>query len=134
MYIYKALRVSRCAIRIFMGLGAPNSRAAPGSPHSSYATSPVSLLALSLLCDLRLLNNGEVITRNSHLFYVTRHRAKIMPARMKANGNFSDASVERFCSARINRMMNPSDAVDLGRPCNSLFEFQVVYQCVFKVV
>jgi len=27
--------------------------------------------------------------------------------------------------ARINRMMSPSDAVDLGRHCNSLFEFQV---------
>jgi len=49
-------------------------------------------------------------------------------AKMRANGNFSDASVERFYySVRINRMMNPSDAVDLGLPCNSLFDFQVVY-------
>jgi len=53
---------------------------------------------------------------------------------MKANGNFSDASVERFCSVRINRMISPSDAVDLGRPCNNLFEFQVVHQHVFIVV
>jgi len=52
-----------------------------------------------------------------------------MPARMKANGNFSDASVER-----LNRMMSPSDAVDLGRPWNSLFEFQVVHRYVFTVV
>jgi len=28
-----------------------------------------------------------------------------MPARMKANGNFSDTSVEWFHSVRINRMM-----------------------------
>jgi len=40
-----------------------------------------------------------------------------MLARMNANGNFSDASVERFYSVRINRMMSPSDAVDLDRPC-----------------
>jgi len=34
---------------------------------------------------------------------------------MKANGNFSDAIVERFYSVRINRMMSPNDAVDLER-------------------
>jgi len=51
-----------------------------------------------------------------------------MPARMKANGNFSDANVERFCSVRTNRMISPSDADDLGRPGNSLFEFQVIHQ------
>jgi len=56
-----------------------------------------------------------------------------MSARMKANGNFSDASVERFYSVRINRM-SPSDADDLGRPRNSLFEFQVVHRYVFIVV
>jgi len=33
---------------------------------------------------------------------------------MKANGNFSEAIVERFYSVRINRM-SPSDAVDLDR-------------------
>jgi len=27
--------------------------------------------------------------------------------------------------ARTNRMMSPSDADDRGRPCNSLFAFQV---------
>jgi len=52
-----------------------------------------------------------------------------MPTRMKANGNFRDARVERFYSVSINRMMNLSDAADLGRPCNSLFEFQVVHRC-----
>jgi len=35
---------------------------------------------------------------------------------MKANENFSDASVQRFHSIRINSMMSPGDAVDLGRP------------------
>jgi len=35
---------------------------------------------------------------------------------MKTNGNFSDENVERCYSVRINRMMSPSDAVDLGHP------------------
>jgi len=43
-----------------------------------------------------------------------------MPARMKTNGNFNNATLERFYSVRINRT-TPSDAVDLGRLCNSLF-------------
>jgi len=53
---------------------------------------------------------------------------------MKANGNFTDASVERFYSIRINHMMSPSYPADLGSPCNSLFEFQVVHRYVFIVV
>jgi len=57
-----------------------------------------------------------------------------MPARMKANGNFCDAGVERLHSVKINRMMNPSDTVDLGYPCNSQFEFQVVHWYFFLVV
>jgi len=57
-----------------------------------------------------------------------------MPVRMKANGNFSDAGVERYYSVRINRMMSPSDAVDLSRPCNSLIEFQVAHRYVSLVV
>jgi len=52
---------------------------------------------------------------------------------MKANGNFSDARLKRFYSVRINRMC-PSDAVDLGRPCSSLFQFQVVHRYVFSGV
>jgi len=39
-----------------------------------------------------------------------------MLARMKANGNFSDESIKRFYSVRINRMMSPSDAIDLKSP------------------
>jgi len=57
---------------------------------------------------------------------------------MKANGNFSDARLEWFDSASINRVMrlkndhknniiDPCDAVDLSRPCNSLFAFQVFH-------
>jgi len=57
-----------------------------------------------------------------------------MPDRMKANGTFSDASVKRFYSVRRNGMISPSDANDLGRPCNGLFEFQVVHRYVFIVV
>jgi len=57
-----------------------------------------------------------------------------MPARMRAHGNFSGTSVERFYSVRINCMMSPSGAVNLGRLCNSLFVFQVVDRYVFTVV
>jgi len=53
---------------------------------------------------------------------------------MKANGNFNDANVEGFYSVRTHRMFNPTDANDLGRPCNSIFEFQVVHRYVFIVV
>jgi len=35
---------------------------------------------------------------------------------------------------RINRMIRLSDADDLGRRCNSLFEYQVVHRYVFIVV
>jgi len=51
-----------------------------------------------------------------------------MPARKKANGNFSDASLEGFYSVRIYRVMSPSGAVDLSRPCNRTFEFQVFHR------
>jgi len=54
--------------------------------------------------------------------------------RPKANGNFNDSSLERFYSVRISCVMSPSDAVDLGRPCNSLFESQVVHRYVLMVV
>jgi len=37
-------------------------------------------------------------------------------------------------SVRINRMIRPSDADDLGHPCNSVFEFQMVHRKVFMVV
>jgi len=43
---------------------------------------------------------------------------------MKANGNFSDASVERFYSVRINRMMSPREAADLGRPVLAYLNFR----------
>jgi len=45
-----------------------------------------------------------------------------------------EISVEWFYSVRLHRMMSPSDAVDLGRSCNSLFEFQVVHRYVFIAV
>jgi len=37
-------------------------------------------------------------------------------------------------SFKMNRMIRPSDADDLGRPGNSLFEFQVVHRYVVIVV
>jgi len=42
-----------------------------------------------------------------------------VPARMKANGNFSDTSLERLQysgSVSINRVMSQGDAVDLESP------------------
>jgi len=58
-----------------------------------------------------------------------------MPGRMKANRNFSYASLERFYAVGTNCVMSSNDAVDLGLPCcNSTFEFQVVHRCVFTVV
>jgi len=54
---------------------------------------------------------------------------------MKANRNFSYASLERFYAVGTNCVMSSNDAVDLGLPCcNSTFEFQVVHRCVFTVV
>ena len=60
-----------------------------------------------------VLKNGEANMRNSHLLSHNYNRT-MMPVKMKANGNFSDASVERLYSVTINRMMSPSNAVDLG--------------------
>jgi len=57
-----------------------------------------------------------------------------MPDRTNARGSFNDSSLERFDSVRISCMMSPSDAVDLGHPCNSLFEFQVIHHYVFILV
>ena len=53
----------------------------------------------------------------------------------KKKGGASRGPAKNFVqSVRITRMISPSDAVDLGRPCNSLFEFQVVHRYVFIVV
>jgi len=35
---------------------------------------------------------------------------------MKVNGNFSDTKLERLQSIRKNRVMSPSDAIDLESP------------------
>jgi len=57
-----------------------------------------------------------------------------MPARMKANGNFSETSVERFYSVRMKAGLSYDELEWCcwpGSPCNSLFEFQVVHRYVF---
>jgi len=51
--IYKALRARHCAICIFMGFGAPNSRAAPGSAHSSYATGTAHLVSIEEIDEIK---------------------------------------------------------------------------------
>ena len=64
-----------------------------------------------------LRNNGRFLTRTSHsLLRNQRHIGKIVPPRMRANGNFSDASLEWFYSVSINRAMSPSNTVDLELP------------------
>jgi len=40
----------------------------------------------------------------------------MVPTRMKADRNFSDTKLERLQSISINRVMSPSDAVDLESP------------------
>jgi len=73
--------------------------------------------------------------RPSHLLIRNeRHRVTIVQTRVKANGNFSGPSVERFHSVRINRMMSPINVVDLDCPYNSLYQFQVFHRYVFIVV
>ena len=42
-----------------------------------------------------------------------QHRATIVPARTRANKNFSDANLERLHSVNVSCVMSPSDAVDL---------------------
>jgi len=68
------------------------------------------------------MRNYQVVMITSHLLFSTS-QSNNNASQNEANGNFCDASVERFDSVRINRMMSPSDAIDLGCPCNSLFEF-----------
>ena len=83
----------------------------------------------------RLLDNGEIIMRISHLLlHNITSQGNDKASLNESKKNFSDASLELFYSVRINRMMSPSDADDLGRPCNSLLEFQVVQRCVFIMV
>ena len=58
-----------------------------------------------------------------------------MPARWKQMEiSVTQASNGFSQSVRINRMISPRDADDLGHPYNSLFEFQVVHRYVFIVV
>jgi len=50
-----------------------------------------------------------------------RYMAMIVLARIKANGNFIDASLERLHSVSglgINGVLSPSDAFDLESPLN----------------
>jgi len=58
-----------------------------------------------------------------------------MPAEWKQMEiSVTQASNGFIQSDRINRMISPSDADNLDRPCNSIFEFQVVHRYVFKEV
>jgi len=52
------------------------------------------------------------------------------PILTRRPGNCAPLSPPRYAPDR----MSPSDAVDLGRPCNNLFEIQVVHRYVFIVV
>ena len=55
--------------------------------------------------------------RTSHLLLRNqRNSATIMAAKMRANGNFSDANLERLHSLSISCVMSPSVAADLESP------------------
>jgi len=64
-----------------------------------------------------LRNNRRVLMRTSNsLLRNYRYTATIVLARIKANGNFNDASLERLHSVSglgINGVLSPSDAFDL---------------------
>jgi len=64
-----------------------------------------------------LRNSRGVLMRTSHcLLSNWRHRSTLVPTWMKANGNFSDASLERLHSLRKSCVISPSDAADLESP------------------
>ena len=64
-----------------------------------------------------LRNNAQVLIRTSHSrLRNQRHRAMIVPARMRTNGNFSDISLEWLHSVSKKCMMSASDAIDLESP------------------
>jgi len=50
-----------------------------------------------------------------------------MPERKQMETSVTQASNGFIQSFRINRIISPSYADDLARPCNSLFEFQVIH-------
>jgi len=70
-----------------------------------------------------LLRYSKMEKLSCEILICNCNRTITISARMKANENFSDASVERFFSVRINRVMSPSDAVDLGRPVTAHLNF-----------
>jgi len=69
-----------------------------------------------------LRNNRRVLMRTSNSFLRNyRYVATIVLARIKANGNCNDASLERLHSVRglgINGVLSPSDVFDLESPLN----------------
>jgi len=70
----------------------------------------------------KLSNNRRVVMRTSNsLLRNYRYIATIVLARIKANGNFNDASLERLHSVSdlgINGVLSLSDAFDLESPLN----------------
>jgi len=59
--------------------------------------------------------------RASHsLLHNQRHRAMIVQARMRANENFSDASLAMLHSVSMKFVMSPRGAVDLKSPLVTL--------------
>ena len=70
-----------------------------------------------------LRNNAQVLIRTSHsLLRNQRHRAIIVPVRMRANGNFGDKNLEWLHWVNKKCMMSPSDAIDLESPLLKCFK------------
>jgi len=92
------------------------------------------LLALSLLCDMRCSTmeklSWELLIHWTTLF---TSQSKDSTSQNESKWKFQWRKRRTVIVSQNNRM-SPSDAVDLGRSCNSLFEFQVVNRCVVIVV
>jgi len=80
------------------------------------------LTGIIIALEHTLCNNRRVLMRTSYsLLRNYRYIATIVLARIKANGNFIDASLERMHSVSglgINGVLSPSDAFDLESPLN----------------
>jgi len=94
------------------------------------------LLALSLPCDVHYSTMEKFSWEfliDCYITNVTEQR-HCQPEWKQMEISVTQASNGFIQSVRINRMVRPSGADDLGHPCNSLFEFQVVRRYIFIVV
>ena len=82
-----------------------------------------------------LLNNGEVVMRTFQVLLrsITPH-SNDNASQNESKWKFQWRKRRTVLFRQKNCMMSPGEVVDLGRPYNSLFEFQVDLRYVFIVV